>query len=126
MTDRSPQSQILGHLGRLPVFVALLVLTFPTGLGVLLRLAGPGLTSGDTTGARAGGRSIEIVSPLDGFTGPPKVITRPEEPLKPDDSRARPGERLIVAPDSPEGSWPMVEGPDGRQYRLIPSGRYPQ
>jgi hypothetical protein len=125
MTDRSVQSELLGLLGRILLLIALLVLTFPTGLSLFLRLAGPRLTSGDSTGAGAGDRSIEIIGPLDGFTGSPRPITRPEEPLKPDDSWARPGERLIVAPDAPEGSWPMVEGLDGRLYQLTPSGRHP-
>jgi hypothetical protein len=125
MTDRSSQSELLGLLGRFLLLLALLVLTFPTGLNLFLRLAAPRLTSGDSAGAGSGDRSIEIISPLDGFTGPPRPITRPEEPLQPGDSWARPGESLIVALDAPEGSWPMVEGLDGRLYQLTPSGRHP-
>ena len=124
MTDRSRQSELLGLLLRFLLFLALLVLTFPTGLSLFLRLAAPRLASGDATGA--GDRSIEIISPLDGFTGPPKPIIRPDEPTKPDDSSLRHGERLIITPNAPEGSYPMVEGVDGRLYQLSPGGgRHP-
>jgi hypothetical protein len=126
MTDRSVQSQLLALLVRFLLCLALLVLTFPTGLSLFLRLAAPRLTSGDATEARAGDRSIEIISPLDGFTGLPKPTIRPDEPTRPDDSSLRRGERWIVAPNAPAGSYPMVEGVAGRLYQLTPGGgRHP-
>jgi hypothetical protein len=64
----------------------------------------------------------ELLAPLDPFT----MGTVPAEPAKSDDPWLRPGERLIVAPDAPEGSYPMVEGADGRLYQLSPGGgRHP-
>jgi hypothetical protein len=65
-----------------------------------------------------------VVRPLDDFIGSPKPPD-PAAASKPDESWALPGESLIVAPNAPEGSWPMVEGRDGRLYQLTPSGRRP-
>jgi hypothetical protein len=65
-----------------------------------------------------------VVRPLDNFIGSPKPPD-PAAASKPDDSWALPGESLIVAPNAPEGSFPMVEGTDGRLYQLTPSTRRP-
>jgi hypothetical protein len=126
MTDRSPQSELLGLLGRFLLLLFFLLLTYPMGFLLLARLAAPRLTAEGGEGPGVATQLLEIVGPLDDFTEGPKPIPRPDEPAKADDSWARPGERLIVAPDAPEGSWPMVEGLDGRLYQLTPSGRHPK
>jgi hypothetical protein len=79
----------------------------------------------------------ELLAPLDPLTSgtvpaePPSAtevrpVTAPGEPAKSDDPWLRSGERLIVAADAPEGSYPMVKGVDGRLYQLTPGGgRHP-
>jgi hypothetical protein len=64
----------------------------------------------------------ELLAPLDPLTSGPV----PAQPERSDEPWLRPGERLIEAADAPEGSYPMVEGVDGRRYQLTPGGgRHP-
>lgn len=106
MSKKSPQSELLGLLGRFLLFVALLRLTYPWGLQMFLHLAAPGLVAGDVDGENPNAGSNDGTKP-------------------PDDSWVGPGERLVDTPDPPNGSWPMVEGVDGRLYQLTPGGRHP-
>jgi hypothetical protein len=106
MSKKSVQSELLGLLGRFLLFVALLRLTYPWGLRMFLHLAAPGLVAGDADGENA-----------------TRVPTEGDKP--PGDSWAGPGERLVVVPDASDGSWPMVEGVDGRLYQITPGGRHP-
>jgi hypothetical protein len=126
MTNRALQSELPGLIGRFLLLLFFLLLTYPIGPLLLARLAAPRLTAGSGDGPEAETRLLEIVSPLNGFTEGPKQIPRPGDPPKPDDSWVRPGERLIHVPNAPEGSYPMVEGVDGRLYQLSPGGgRHP-
>jgi hypothetical protein len=90
---------------------------------------GPFLRSfGGRTGLNEG---RELVKPLDGFTGParqdPRLVAGgPKKSATkqkgPDDSWTLPGEHLVVTPEDPKGSFPMVEGRDGRLYQTGPDG----
>jgi hypothetical protein len=106
MSKKSLQSELLGLLGRFLLFVALLRLTYPWGLRMFLHLASPGLVSRDADGENAARGSSEGDKPRG-------------------DSWAGSGERLVVVPDASDGSWPMVEGVDGRLYQITPGGRHP-
>jgi len=76
MNDRSRSAELLALLGRFLLFLFLMRLAYPTGLGLFLRMAAPRLSSEGTPEARDESRSIEIIKPLDGFTGPARPLVK--------------------------------------------------